>query len=66
MTAEEIVNKWIGAGFPDDDAAVKEAAAAIRAGLQADIEIAILEERERARHDRKPLPESSDPAEYPK
>lgn len=41
MTVEEIVNKWIGKGFPDDDPITKEATAGIVAGLKADIEQAI-------------------------
>jgi len=41
MTAQEIINKWIGEAFSSDDRAIKEAAAAITAGMREDIEAAV-------------------------
>lgn len=46
MTAEEIVEKWVGTDIPHDTAMAYQAQMEIVAGLQADIEAAIEAERE--------------------
>jgi hypothetical protein len=46
MTAKEIVAKWIETEWLSHDPAIKDAEEAIVAGLKADIEAAVEEERE--------------------
>jgi hypothetical protein len=46
MTPREIVEKWIEAGFDDDDPVIWRGVAEIMAGMEADIQAAVEAERE--------------------